>query len=346
MPKRLICPAAHILAWAEYSEPALAADQVRVQAEFGAAKHGTEMSFYEGYGLVRGRYDGERQLFVPRAPDDDPYPGTVGNMLVGRVIEAGPEVRRLGVGDRVCLYSGFRETAVAREADCWLMPEGMSWRSAVCLDPADFAVGAVRDGHVRVGDAVAVVGLGAIGLVAVQVARLAGADPVIGLDLLPGRRAIAERLGADVTIDPAACDAGLAIRDAAARCGAGRGADVVLEYSGATAAVQTALRGVAYGGTVVLGAYPPAYGPGLDFGAEAHHNVPNIVFSRACSQPDRDYPRWDNDRIYARAWRLLCEGRISGDLIVDPVVPFEQLIDVYPRIPDHPEEYLKLGASF
>jgi hypothetical protein len=86
----------------------------------------------------------------------------------------------------------------------------------------------------------------------------------------------------------------------------------------------------------LLGAYPPAYGPGLDFGAEAHHNVPNIVFSRACSQPDRDYPRWDNDRIYTHAWKLLCEGRISGDLIVDPVVPFAELIDVYPRIPGHP----------
>jgi threonine dehydrogenase-like Zn-dependent dehydrogenase len=189
---------------------------------------------------------------------------------------------------------------------------------------------------------VAVIGLGAIGLVAVQMARLAGADPVIGLDLLPGRRAIAEELGADLTIDPSACDAGLAIREATG----GRGADVAIEYSGATAAVQTALRGVAYGGTVVLGAYPPAYGPGLDFGAEAHHNIPQIIFSRACSQPDRDHPRWDNARIYAHAWKLLCEGRISGDRIVDPVVPFETLIDVYPRIPGHPSEYLKLGASF
>ncbi len=99
---------------------------------------------------------------MPRPPDNDPYPATVGNMMVGRVTEVGGEVRRLRPGDRVCLYSGFRETAVAREDACWLMPEGMSWRSAVCLDPADFAVGAVRDGHVRVGDAVAVIGLGAI----------------------------------------------------------------------------------------------------------------------------------------------------------------------------------------
>lgn len=73
-------------------------------------------------------------------------------------------------------------------------------------------------------------------------------------------------------------------------------------------------------------------------------NIPRIVFSRACSQPDRDYPRWDEPRLFDVCWRLLAEGRITGEPIVQPVVPFGELLEHYPRIAQHPEEYLKLGA--
>ncbi len=55
------------------------------------------------------------------------------------------------------------------------LPEGLSWKAAVCLDPADFALGAARDGHVRI--AVAVFGMGASGLVKLTVTLPASAAP-------------------------------------------------------------------------------------------------------------------------------------------------------------------------
>ncbi len=338
MPKRLICVGPEQLAWQSYQEPALEGDQVRVQVEYAAAKHGTEMAAFKGYGLARGLYDPATQLFMPS--EATPYPFPVGNMLVGRVSERGPEAQRLEIGQRVCLYGGFAETATAPEARCWPMPPSMPWQDAVCLDPADFALGAVRDGHVRIGDAVAVFGMGAIGLMVLQVLRLAGAQPIIAVEPLASRRTIAEMVGADLILDPSSCDAGAEIRAATG----GRGADVCIEYSGARSALQAALRGVAYGGTVVMGAYPAPYGPGLDLGAEAHHNIPTIVFSRACSQPDRDYPRWDNERIYAHCWELLQAGRLSGQAIVQPVVRFQDLLSEYPKIASQPDDYVKLGV--
>ena len=341
MPRRLMCVAPGALQWEDYEEATLEIGQVRVRAEFGAAKHGTEMALFKGYGVKRGIYDPGLQLF--RAPVQG-APGAsvpVGNMLVGHVIEASPQTEILAVGDRVCLYSGFRETCVANERDCWKMSEEMSWRSAVCLDPADFALGAIRDGHVRVGDAVAVFGLGAIGLMVIQMARLAGAFPIIAVDPLPNRRDVAEKLGVDMILDPAVSDAGLEIK----RATGSRGVDVAIDYSGAAQAVQDALRCVAFGGTVVLGSSPAPYGT-LDFGREAHRNIPNIVFSRACSQPDRDHPRWTNDRIYSVCWRLLCQGALTGEPIVQPVVAFGDLQREYPRIATNPEDNVKLGASF
>ena len=93
-----------------------------------------------------------------------------------------------------------------------------------------------------------------------------------------------------------------------------------------------------------MGAYPAPYGAGLDLGAEAHHNIPQIVFSRACSQPDRDHPRWDNGRIYAHCWELLKAGRLSGEAIVQPVVRFQDLLGEYPKIASQPHDYVKLGV--
>jgi len=340
MAKRLVCVAPETLEWRTFTPGPVRPKQVRIRTEFAAAKHGTEMAFYKGYALARGVFDPEYQLFRPAPPGAERYPVGVGNMVVGTVEEVGSEVITLAPGDRVCTYSGFADQVVTDADRCWKMPPGMDWRSAVCLDPAEFAFDAVRDGHVRIGDAVAVFGLGAIGLMVVQLARLAGATPVIGIDPLSERRAIAEELGADLTLDPTTADAGLEIKRATNK----RGADVVIEYSGSVSAMQAALRGVAYGGTVVAGAFPPPYGPGLDLGAEAHLNLPRIVFSRACSQPDRDHPRWNEGRIFDTCWRWLCDGRLTGEPIVTPVVAFDDLAEEYPQIASHPERYIKLGA--
>jgi hypothetical protein len=110
--------------------------------------------------------------------------------------------------------------------------------------------------------------------------------------------------------------------------------------------MQAALRAVAYGGNVVAGAMPAPYPAGLDLGAESHINVPNIIFSRACSQPDRDHPRWSNRRIYESCWQLLCGGKVTGELIVGPMVAFEHLLVEYPKIADHPDQIIKLGVRF
>ncbi|MBC7237904.1 MAG: alcohol dehydrogenase catalytic domain-containing protein, partial [Chloroflexi bacterium] len=185
MPKRLMCVDREKLAWQEYEEEPLRGAQVRIRTEFAAAKHGTEMALYKGYAQARGIYDREWMLFRQPPEPRPAYPVAMGNMVVGRIEEVGPEVRELKVGDRVCAYGAFAQTRTIEEARCWKMPEGMSWKSAVCLDPAEFALGAVRDGRVRVGDAVAVFGLGAIGLMAIQIALVAGADEIQCPPLVP-----------------------------------------------------------------------------------------------------------------------------------------------------------------
>jgi len=370
MPRELRIVAPGELGLGDYELPDLGEGKVRVASQFASAKHGTEMAGFKGYARGRGRYDRELGVFVKadfakvatatadfakaalaataESAESEQAPGpfkphpTGGNMFVGTVTELGPGVTELAIGDRVLGYGGFREVHTTAASRCRKMPQGLSWKSAVCLDPADFAMAAVRDGNVRIGDAVAVFGMGAIGLMAVQIAKLSGAFPIIAVEPLPNRRSAAEACGADLVLDPTTCDAGLEIRLATGK----RGVDVAIEYSGSVHALQAAIRSVAFGGNVVAGAFPPPYGPGLDLGAEAHQNRPNIIFSRACSEPNRDHPRWNEKRIYQLCWRLITEGQLTGEDVVTPVVPFENLPEAYLAIANAPETNVKLGVQF
>ncbi|OGV68852.1 MAG: hypothetical protein A3K19_01845 [Lentisphaerae bacterium RIFOXYB12_FULL_65_16] len=330
------------LAWHESERPELTHGYLRVVPCFSAAKHGTELAFLTGKVLQRGPWDPELQLHRRDTGPRRPYPFALGNATVGNVAETGPGVTSFASGDRVLVEEvPFRDEHVVPAVKCHRIPEQMSWKSAVCLDPGVFALGAVRDGHVRPGDRVAVFGMGAIGLMAVQFCRLAGATLVVAVEPDAQRRTVARDLGADVVVDPTACDIGLEIRQATGR----QGADVCIEFSGSVQALQHAIRGVAFGGNVVCGAFPGPYPAGLDLGAEAHINTPNLIFSRACSDPNRDHPRWDLRRIKDCCLQWLVAGKATGEGIIGPVVPFNSLLTEYPRIVPDPRLGVKLGVA-
>ena len=167
----------------EYEVPKVGKGQMKVQSLYAAAKHGTELSGIKGDSAKRGTYDPELQVFPNTGKGRS---SRTGNMFIGTVISEG--VDGFAEGDVVLSYGPFREVHVISTERCWKVPEGFSWKSAVCLDPADFAMCAIRDGQVRVGDAVAVFGMGAIGLMVVQIAKLSGAYPIIAVDPLENRK--------------------------------------------------------------------------------------------------------------------------------------------------------------
>ena len=223
------------------------------------------------------------------------------------------------------------------------MPEGASFRNAVCYDPAQFALGAIRDGHVRPGDNVVVIGLGAIGQIAIQLAAKLGANVVIAVDPIEHRRDIAVKHGATYALDNTKCDAGLEIKRLTDKLGA----DVIIETSGNVHALQSALRGLAYGGTIAYAAFAKPFGEGLWLGQEGHFNYGKIVFTRACSEPSPDYPRWNRKRIEDTVWKMLMENYLECDDLLDPVIPFAESAEGFMKYVDqHPELSIKMGVEF
>jgi 2-desacetyl-2-hydroxyethyl bacteriochlorophyllide A dehydrogenase len=350
MPRELLAVAPRTPAFREYRDEPLQPGEIRARLEYAAPKHGTELHLYRGdSAFADSHWDAREKVFLPGPPPAGAYatfPLPLGNMVVGTVTEAASDVDGVAVGDRVAGYAPLRETQRWRWGATSVYPQvrkmgpGMAWQAAVCLDPAQVALGGVRDGHVRPGDRVAVFGLGAIGLLAVQLARVAGAGFVAAVDPLAARREVAAQTGADLVVDPTAEDAGLVIRRAA-----GQGVDVALETSGNARALHHAIRGLAFGGTVaVTGWYSETRG-GLDLGREAHLNRPRLVFTRVESEPHDDDPRWNAPRLADATWGLLVAGRLRCEPIVQPVVPFDEAADAYREyVDEHPERSVKLGV--
>lgn len=340
MNRELVITGPGRIAWRDAPDPTPGDGEVLVRCSHAAEKHGTMAAFFKGYGNARGRWDGAWRLHRPGDGMVWSYPIPAGNMAVGRVEAVGAGVTRAAIGDRVLCYTPFRRLAAVPERCCWRLGDGVPWQSAVCADPGVFALGAIRDGGVRLGDRIAVFGLGAIGLVAVQLARAAGAT-VFAIDPVAERRALARRCGAaDVFAGDE--DVGLLLKERTGRLGV----DVALDFSGAVPALQAALRGVAYGGTIVCGAFPPPHRSGLDLGGEAHMNRPRLVFSRGCSDPNPDHPRWDEARLLDAVVARIADGTIDGREIVSPVVDFASCAEAYALIAADPGRAVKLGVDF
>ena len=138
----------------------------------------------------------------------------------------------------------------------------------VFTDPARFALAAIHDAEIKLGDRVAIFGLGAIGMLAIQMARLDGATQVIAIDPIPERLELANKLGADITINPQDGDAAIAIKEATG----GRGVDVAVEISGVYASLQQAIRSAHKEGLVVTASYYGDRTTPVDLSREWHHN--------------------------------------------------------------------------
>jgi L-iditol 2-dehydrogenase len=224
----------------------------------------------------------DRAIFAGHHPVT--LPVVLGHEYAGVVVESGPGVTALRPGDRVvvdpnimcgrCAFcrrglvqlcqnitplgiarpGGFAEFSLVPEANAYPIPDGMSWDEAALVEPLACCIRGIQQADVQLGDVVVVLGAGPIGLLLAQLARLRGAGSVACVEPAPDRRALAERLGVDATIngaDPAE------VRDAVLRLSGGLGADVVIEASGRTSVAQLSIDLVQPGGTVVwFGACP------------------------------------------------------------------------------------------
>jgi threonine dehydrogenase-like Zn-dependent dehydrogenase len=331
----------------EVQETELQPGEVRIRPTFAAIKHGTEFHLFSGESPFQDRrFDVERRLFVKREegePSDVFTQHFVGNMVVGPVVAVGKGVSRFREGDTVYCYGPACELVTQAEQEVELLRAPMNALDAVCLDPSLFAFSAVRDSGARLGDRVVVFGLGAIGLLIVQMLRLSGCGHIVAVDPIAKRRSLAKTFGAETTVDPTVEDIGLVTRTLFG----GQGADIAIEASGHYGALRDAMRAVRNCARIVTLGYYKGRDSVLELGAEWHHNRLELISSMPVwDNPLREYPLWDRQRIVSTLIDMFMQKRLISEGIVDPIVPFADSPSAFLAIYHNPTNAIKLGISF
>ena len=148
----------------------------------------------------------------------------MGHEYCAEIIDFGPDCeRKLAPGTRVCAFpllagpqgrhsvgysnvvpGGYGEYMLLNEALLLPVPNGLSTEHAALTEPMAVGWHAVAKARLDKNDVPLVVGCGPVGLAVIAALKIAGAAPIVAADFSPRRRALAEALGADAVVDPAA----------------------------------------------------------------------------------------------------------------------------------------------
>ena len=301
-----------------------------------------------------------------KIPADAPHPMTgvqapviMGHELAGTVIEVGSDVDRVKVGDRVTMATliGCLECHYCRSGLMGLCPNlaflGKSWHSGgfarfvnvydyMCyelppevpdeigamVEPFATAVRALSRANIQSGETVAIIGAGPIGLMALQAARIAGAEHIVAIEPAAIRRELARQCGAAAVIDPTAQDP----VDAIGELTGGAGADVVVECAGVQATGLMAGRiARRQGRVIILGV----------FEQPAPLDYTDLVFGEKTVMGSMGgYGMFD------QAIRMMAEGGFDGDPLITGRIGLDDIVaGGFEPLIKHKEEHIKILVS-
>jgi L-iditol 2-dehydrogenase len=223
-------------------------------------------------------------------------------------------------GSPPAFAGALAEFAVARVELLHAVPSGLSPATTALLEPLGVALHAVDLAHLNPVETVAILGAGPIGLLAMQVARLAGAGLVYVIDPLPGRAAAAGRMGAD---------AWATSFEQIAVWTQGRGVDVVIEATDSAAAPDQATRAVRIGGRVILAGIPN----GEEFSLSA-----SVVRRKGLSL--KMVRRMGH--VYPRAIFLASRRKVALEPLVSHRMRLEQVPEAFAIAASHRDETCKM----
>lgn len=281
------------------------------------------------------------------------YPCILGHEFCGTVVQTGSSVAKYSEGDRVVsetaavidessplsrtgLYNldpsrrGFgygvngamTEYVRVPERCLHRIPETLSFQKAALTEPCCVAYNAVcMNGRVRPGDHVLVLGPGPIGLLCAKMAKLSGAGLVIvaGLPCDRLRLNAARAIGADVTLDSGAVEY-------VAQLGDRLGVDVVIDASGVSATLQTAMQAVRPAGQIIKVGWGPQP---MQFSLDPLVQK-NVTISGSFSH---NWPVWE------RVISMIVWGQIDLDSIISRVGKLSEWLECFEKM--HAGEYVK-----
>lgn len=284
---------------------------------------GSDMHFYSDGGI---------------AGSDALYPMVLGHEPAGEIVEVGPGVEDVRVGMRVAVEpaiscgrcegcrsgrhnlcddsvfmgglqipGSLREYAVVPARNVAVVPDEMTFADATVVEPLAVLLHTLELVKLQLGEAVAVMGAGPIGLLAVAVARLSGASSITVADRIPERLELAKRFGADAVVDYTTDS----VSDAVLDMTGGRGAHVVVDAAAKPESVRNAIASARNGARVAVIGIPSEREVGVSFWEAMGKELTFYIQKRSNNN--------DHEAI-----EMLKRGLIDTSAFVTHRFPFEQ----------------------
>lgn len=277
------------------------------------------------------------------------YPSVIGHEMCGVIVEVGKNVTGYEVGEKVSIanvipcgscpacLSGRENACMNRKAigyefnggfeeyiripeiciksgNVIKLPESTSFTAGALIEPLACCIRGLKNAGTGFNDTVLIVGAGPIGLMHMQLSKIAGAKQVIVSEPNAMRREVALELGADKVVDPTSENLAQIIADATN----GMGADVIVMAIGVPALVNSTLKLAKKGGTVNLFAGFAGTGECTIEVNTIHYNELNVNGSTAYKRED-----------YLQAADMVKTGKINLDRIATHTFKIDEFQDAY-----------------
>ncbi len=308
--QRVVWPSRATVEIEEFEVPDLDNNDILVATERSLISPGTERAFLLGLPNAQGS-----------------YPSYPGYSNIGRIVEVGRNVEGFAIGDRVASSRGHTSHLVASPDSLIKIADPVLAEEAVFFNLCAIALQGVRKARIELGEPVVVLGQGLIGLMAIQLSRLSGALPVIGVDLAESRLTLAKTVGADDTLNPESPD----FERSLAEMTKGKGPAVVIESTGNPEAVNTALRLAGWCGRVVLLASTRGETSNVNFYRDVHKKGLTIFGAHNAVRPRREsFPNfWTSRDDCELTLQLIAQHRITVAPLITHRLPWTDASQAY-----------------
>lgn len=335
----------------EAPELSMNENEVRIQTICSGLSHGTEMNVYRGLApFFRRKYDPDTRLFVDADTAEtwqyptrscDPGVWYMGYANVGRVIAAGAAVKKVKVGDIVCSSAPHQSEVVKAETDVIVIPDGVKPEYGIFFTNLMTTFNGILDSHIKLGDTVVVMGLGVLGQLVSQMAKMSGAFRVYGIDMFETRLKAALENGCDRVFNPGGCaDVAKEIR----KLTNNKGADVVIEVTGNSAALNEAVRIAAPETSVTALSWYQGMIKGLDLSEEFHHNRIGIKQSQTNNIDPAFRTLWDDKRRIESCLKIL--ENLKLDNLITHRIPYDEVAAAYEIVDKNPEKAIQVLITY
>ncbi len=326
------------LAWRTEPCPSPGPGQVQVQVHWTAPSPGTEGLLY------RGEWPADLPLddALPALQGRFAYPVAYGYSAVGRVVQTGPDLSEDWRGRWVFAFQPHASCFVAPAEQVRPLPPDLTPEDATFLPNLETAVNLLLDAAPLIGEHVIVLGQGVVGLLTTGLLAALPLGSLTVVDRYANRRAAALAWGAQQAVPPPRTPEEYdALRQGRVAHPRYPGADVVLELSGAPAALQTAIEVAAFAGRIVVGSWYGAKPATLHLGGRFHRARLRLVSSQVTTLAPALQGRWTVARRWAVAEHHARRLRPAAHLVTHRL-PAARAADAYALLDAHPEQAIQV----